>query len=101
MEKRCEWVPDIEIYIDYHDKEWGIPEHDDDKLFEHLILDCHQAGLSWLTVLKKRENYRLAFDQFDAKKIAQYNDKKVSELLSNEGIIRNKLKMIYRYLKNL
>ncbi|MDH4130033.1 MAG: DNA-3-methyladenine glycosylase I, partial [Spirochaetota bacterium] len=93
MKTRCEWVSDDKIYIDYHDIEWGVPEHDDNKLFEHLILDCHQAGLSWLTILKKRENYRLAFDQFNPKKIAIYDDKKISELLSNDGIIRNKLKI--------
>ena len=93
MKTRCGWVSEDKIYIDYHDLEWGVPEYNDDKLFEHLILDCHQAGLSWLTILKKRENYRMAFDHFNARKIAIYDDKKLYELLSNKGIIRNKLKI--------
>jgi len=77
----------------YHDKEWGVPIHDDKKLFELLILEGAQAGLSWSTVLKKRENYRKAFDNFDYKKVAKYGEKKVAELLGNEGIIRNRLKI--------
>lgn len=81
------------IYIKYHDEEWGVPVHDDRHLFEMLILEGAQAGLSWITVLKKRENYRKAFDHFDAKKIARYDDKKVEALLQNEGIIRNRLKI--------
>ena len=81
------------VYIEYHDKEWGRPVHDDRLLFEFLILEGAQAGLSWLTVLKKRENYRKAFDHFDAAKIARYDDKKVKQLLNNEGIIRNRLKI--------
>jgi len=84
---------DTPIYIDYHDHEWGRPVHDDRKLFEMLILEGAQAGLSWITVLKKREAYREAFDGFDPAKIARYDDVKVSELLANEGIIRNRLKI--------
>jgi len=91
---RCPWVdlskPD---YIDYHDKEWGVPVHGDRLLFEFLILEGAQAGLSWYTVLRKRENYRLAFDQFDVEKVARYDDQKVQELLSNPGIIRNRSKV--------
>lgn len=95
MEKtRCEWVPLNEsIYVKYHDEEWGLPVHDDRKLFEFLILDGAQAGLSWLTILKKRENYRKAFDNFDAEKIANYNEVKIKQLLSDKNIIRNKLKI--------
>ncbi|MBP7671007.1 DNA-3-methyladenine glycosylase I [Candidatus Gracilibacteria bacterium] len=99
MTKRCPWVGESEIYQKYHDEEWGIPLHDDQKLFELLILEGAQAGLSWLTVLQKRDNYRKAFDKFDAKKIAQYNQKKIDELLNNEGIIRNRLK-IHSAIKN-
>lgn len=94
--KRCEWAPikeGHEFYTKYHDEEWGVPIHDDKELFEFLILEGAQAGLSWSTVLKKRENYRKAFDGFDFKKIAKYDDKKKAELLKNEGIIRNKLKV--------
>ncbi len=91
---RCPWVdlskPD---YVEYHDKEWGVPVHDDLILFEFLTLEAAQAGLSWYTVLRKRENYRKAFDGFDVKKIAKYGDKKVAELLGNAGIIRNRLKI--------
>lgn len=90
---RCYWCLSDPLYIKYHDEEWGIPIHDDKKLFEFLILEGAQAGLSWLTVLRKRENYRKAFDNFDFKKIAKYDEKKVEELLGNEGIIRNKLKI--------
>ena len=90
---RCGWAQNIPIYIDYHDKEWGVPVHDDRKLFEMLILEGVQAGLSWLTVLRKRENYRKAFDHFDPKKIAKYSEKKIQKLLSDEGIIRNRLKV--------
>lgn len=81
------------IYIEYHDHEWGRPVHDDRKLFEMLILEGAQAGLSWITVLKKREAYREAFDGFDPAKVALYNDAKIAELLTNEGIIRNRLKI--------
>ncbi|MCL2642413.1 MAG: DNA-3-methyladenine glycosylase I [Candidatus Bathyarchaeota archaeon] len=90
---RCCWCGDIPIYVDYHDNEWGRPVHDDKKLFEMLTLEGAQAGLSWLTILKKRENYRTAFDNFDPAKIALYNDDKIKELLANPGIIRNRLKI--------
>ena len=90
---RCSWCQGSQLEIDYHDQEWGTPLHDDQKLFEFLILEGAQAGLSWVTVLKKRENYRLAMDNFDAGKIARYDDKKVQELLGNAGIIRNRLKI--------
>jgi DNA-3-methyladenine glycosylase I len=94
MKVRCDWVPiDNPLYVNYHDKEWGVPVHDDRKLFEMLILEGAQAGLSWSTILKKRENYKKAFDNFDFEKISKYDDKKVSELLQNKGIIRNKLKI--------
>jgi len=91
--KRCSWCGDDPLYQDYHDNEWGIPEYDDAKLFELLLLEGAQAGLSWITILKKRENYRKAFDHFDAKKIARYTEKKHQKLLQNEGIVRNKLKV--------
>ncbi|MGE3920804.1 MAG: DNA-3-methyladenine glycosylase I [Gammaproteobacteria bacterium] len=90
---RCGWVTGDPLYIDYHDHEWGVPIYDDLKLFEFLILEGAQAGLNWLTVLKKRENYRKAFNQFNPKKIARYDDKKINQLLLNPGIIRNKLKI--------
>lgn len=90
---RCPWANSDPLYLDYHDKEWGVPEHDDWKLFEMLILEGAQAGLSWITILKKRENYRKAFAGFDAQKIAKYDENKVQELLSYEGIIRNRLKI--------
>lgn len=92
--KRCKWVDEkSEIYIKYHDTEWGVPSYDDAYLFEMLILESFQAGLSWITILNKRENFREAFDQFDYKKIRQYNDDKINELMNNKGIIRNKLKI--------
>jgi DNA-3-methyladenine glycosylase I len=91
--KRCEWVGTDPIYIAYHDKEWGKPVYEDQKLFEFLVLDTFQAGLSWITILKKRENFRDAFDRFDAEKIANYTEEKVQELLQNKGIIRNQLKI--------
>ncbi|MFC1490572.1 DNA-3-methyladenine glycosylase I [Candidatus Latescibacterota bacterium] len=90
---RCSWACESQLYMDYHDTEWGVPVHDDRLMFEFLILEGAQAGLSWITVLKKRENYRTAFDNFDAEKIARYGDEKVAELLGNEGIIRNRLKI--------
>ncbi len=90
---RCAWVNDSPLYIDYHDQEWGRPIHDDRLLFEFLILEGAQAGLSWLTILKKRDNYRACFDNFDAQLIAKYNQRKINALLKNEGIIRNKLKI--------
>ena len=93
MKARCAWVSKDQIYVDYHDNEWGKPVHDDNKLFEFLILETFQAGLSWLTILKKRENFRVAFDNFDFEKVAKYNDAKYEELLQNAGIIRNKLKI--------
>lgn len=92
--KRCKWVnPNSKIYIKYHDKEWGVPVHNDKKLFEMLALEGAQAGLSWITILKKRNNYKKAFDNWNYKKIAKYNDKKIKELLENKGMIRNKLKI--------
>lgn len=90
---RCSWGDSHPLYIDYHDREWGVPEHDDHRLFEFLVLEGAQAGLSWLTVLKKREEYRRAFDEFDPKVVARYGAKKVKALLRNEGIIRNRLKI--------
>ena len=90
--RRCVW-PKNDLAIRYHDEEWGVPLHDDRKLFEFLILEGAQAGLSWDTILRKRENYRKAFDGFDVKKVAQYSDKKVERLLQDEGIIRNRLKI--------
>lgn len=89
---RCGWAKN-NLAIRYHDAEWGVPQHNDAKLFEFLILEGAQAGLSWNTVLQKRENYRAAFDNFDAEKIAVYDDKKCAEFLQNEGIIRNRLKI--------
>lgn len=92
---RCPWVdPDKPEYIDYHDREWGVPIHDDRLLFEFLTLEGAQAGLSWYTVLKKRENYRLAFDRFDPVKMAKYDEARVERLLGNPGIIRNRLKIL-------
>jgi len=90
---RCKWCVGIPIYEAYHDHEWGVPIYDDQKLFEFLILETFQAGLSWITILKKRENFRLAFDQFDYQKIALYNETKIQELLQDSGIIRNQLKV--------
>jgi DNA-3-methyladenine glycosylase I len=89
---RCPWPTD-EIYLRYHDTEWGVPVHDDRLLFEYLILEGAQAGLSWRTVLIKRENYRAAFDHFDAEKISRYSEAKVAKLMANPGIIRNQLKI--------
>jgi len=92
--KRCQWVPlDNPLYVKYHDEEWGVPVHDDRLLFEFLILEGMQAGLSWLTILRKRENYRTAFDHFDPRRIALYNEKKIEELMQDSGIIRNRLKI--------
>lgn len=93
MKTRCTWAGNDPLYINYHDTEWGVPLHDDRRLFEFLILDGFQAGLSWLTILKKRENYRKAFDEFDPLKIAAYNSSKKKALMSNAGIIRNRLKI--------
>ena len=94
MSERCAWCEGNELYIAYHDEEWGVPVHDDRLLFEMLILDGAQAGLSWLTVLKKRQGYREAFDGFDPKRVARYGDKKIAELIMNTGIVRNRLKII-------
>lgn len=96
---RCAWVSDDPLDIAYHDREWGVPVHEDDRLFEFLILEGAQAGLSWKTILRKRENYRVAFDGFDPQKVAQYNDGKLTELLSDAGIVRNRLK-IYAAVQN-
>ena len=91
--KRCGWCEGNELYIDYHDNEWGMPIRCPRLLFEFLILEGAQAGLSWITILKKRENYRLAFDGFDAETIARYDGRKKARLLKNEGIVRNRLKI--------
>ena len=93
MKERCGWSTKDQLYIDYHDQEWGVPVHDDQLLFEFLLLEGVQAGLSWHTVLKKRENYRKAYDNFDPVKVAAYDDAKMQELLQNAGLIRNKLKI--------
>ena len=90
---RCAWVTDDALYLDYHDTEWGTPLRDEDRLFEFLLLESFQAGLSWLSVLKKRENFRAAFDNFDAEKIARYDEAKIADLLADAGIIRNRLKV--------
>ncbi len=90
---RCSWAGPDEIYIKYHDNEWGIPTHDDRDLFEMLVLESFQAGLSWITILKKRENFKRAFDDFDVEKVASYDEDKVEELRMNEGIIRHKGKI--------
>jgi DNA-3-methyladenine glycosylase I len=93
MKSRCKWAGPEQIYLDYHDYEWGVPVYDDRTLFEFLILEGAQAGLSWITILKKRENYRRAFDNFDPSKIANYDEKKIEELLQDPGIIRNRRKI--------
>jgi DNA-3-methyladenine glycosylase I len=90
---RCAWCSDDPLYMAYHDNEWGRPVHDDRHLFEMLILEGAQAGLAWITVLRKRDNYREAFDHFDATKIARYDSKRIAKLMNNEGIIRNRLKI--------
>lgn len=97
--KTCEWHLTNNLMIDYHDKEWGVPLHDDRKLFEYITLDAFQAGLSWSTIINKRENFRKAFDNFEAEKISKYGDAKIGKLLNDEGIIRNKLK-IYATIEN-
>ncbi len=93
MKDRCDWPGDNKLMIEYHDTEWGVPLHDDRKLFEFLLLDNAQAGLSWQTILNKRENYRKAFDNFDPAKIARYTERKIASLLDNPGIVRNRLKV--------
>ena len=90
---RCGWCLSSDLYKKYHDEEWGVPVYDDKKLFEFLILETFQAGLSWITILKKRENFRLAFDDFDYLKVAQYPEEKIQELMQDTGIIRNQLKI--------
>ncbi len=90
---RCPWCGDDPLYVEYHDREWGIPVRDDRVLFEFLLLETFQAGLSWITILRKRENFRVAFDGFDYDRIAAYDEVKYEELLSNEGIVRNRLKI--------
>lgn len=97
--KRCPWTTDDKLMIKYHDEEWGVPLHNERKLFEFIILDGFQAGLSWRTIINKRKNFRKAFDNFDPKKIAKYDEKKIKDLLNNAGIIRNKLK-IYAAVEN-
>ena len=96
---RCWWCGDDALYRQYHDYEWGVPVHDDRLLFEFICLEGAQAGLSWITILRKRENYRRLFDQFDARKIARYDDTKISSLLADPGIVRNKLK-VNGFVKN-
>ncbi|MBU1157885.1 MAG: DNA-3-methyladenine glycosylase I [Candidatus Thermoplasmatota archaeon] len=93
MKKRCEWVSDDPLSIEYHDKEWGVPVHDECRLFEFLVLEGAQAGLTWMTILRRRENYRKAFDDFNPVKVAAYGPKDIRRLLSNGGIIRNRLKI--------
>ncbi|MGI0085687.1 MAG: DNA-3-methyladenine glycosylase I, partial [Nitrososphaerales archaeon] len=93
MVSRCEWSTNDPLYLQYHDEEWGVPKHDDRQLFELLTLEGAQAGLSWITILRKRENYRKAFDNFEVKQIAKYNGSKVRKLLSDRGIVRNRLKI--------
>jgi DNA-3-methyladenine glycosylase I len=90
---RCEWAGDDPLMQQYHDEEWGVPKRDDRRLFEDLVLDGAQAGLSWMTILRKRENYRAAFDNFDPVKVAAYGEEKIAELLGNAGIVRNKQKI--------
>ena len=91
---RCNWATDVEkIYIKYHDEEWGVPTHDDQELFEFLVLESFQAGLSWITILKKRDNFKKAFDNFDVVKVANYDENKINELRENTGIIRHKGKI--------
>ncbi|MHA1904098.1 MAG: DNA-3-methyladenine glycosylase I [Candidatus Thorarchaeota archaeon] len=92
--RECDWVPlDNPLYVKYHDEEWGVPVHDDRMLFEFLLLEGFQAGLSWITILRKRENYRRAFDNFDAKKIEKYDEKRIEKLMQNSGIVRNRRKI--------
>ena len=91
---RCNWAGPEEIYIKYHDEEWGVPLHDDKKMFEFFCLEFFQAGLSWITILKKRENFRKAFDSFNPERVSKYSQKKIDELMENKGIIRNRLKIL-------
>ncbi|MCU0615188.1 MAG: DNA-3-methyladenine glycosylase I, partial [Desulfobacterales bacterium] len=94
MRNRCPWAKNDPLYVKYHDTQWGVPLHDDQKLFELLVLEGAQAGLSWITILKKRKNYRSAFDNFDPDLVARYDTKKIEELLTNKGIVRNRLKIV-------
>lgn len=91
--KRCHWVSEDPLYIEYHDKEWGVPVYEDQKIFEFLVLESAQAGLSWITILRKRENYRKAFAGFDPKKVARFTEAKVKKLMQDAGIVRNELKI--------
>jgi DNA-3-methyladenine glycosylase I len=93
MKTRCWWAGDDPLYVQYHDKEWGVPVRDDRMLFEYLVLDGAQAGLSWLTILRKRENYRRAFDRFEPEIVARYDDGKIDALLQDKGIVRNRMKI--------
>jgi len=93
MNERCGWARGDQLLIDYHDEEWGVPLHDDRPLFEFLVLEGIQAGLSWLTILRKRENYRKAFDRFDPTVVAQYDEERIDELMQDTGIVRNRLKI--------
>jgi len=93
MPTRCPWADTDPLYVTYHDQEWGVPVHDDHLLFEFLVLEGAHAGLSWITILKKRQNYRAAFDGFDPQKVARYNEQTVVGLLANPGIVRNRLKI--------
>ena len=92
-QRRCGWCSDDPLYVAYHDQEWGVPSHDDRHLFEMLILEGAQAGLSWITILRKRQNYRDAFDNFDVQRVARYTPARVAKLLANPGIVRNRLKV--------
>ncbi len=91
--ERCPWCGDDPLYTKYHDEEWGVPVHDERKHFEFLVLESAQAGLSWITILRKRENYRIAYDNFDPDKVANYSEEKINELLQNSGIVRNRRKI--------
>lgn len=91
--ERCPWCGNDPLYIKYHDEEWGVPVHDERKHFEFLVLESAQAGLSWITILRKRENYRIAYDNFDPDKVANYSEEKINELLQNSGIVRNRRKI--------
>ena len=91
--KRCKWAGKDPLYIEYHDKQWGVPVYEDAKIFEFLLLETFQAGLSWITILRRRENFRIAFDNFDFQKIANYSDEKLEDLRQDSGIIRNRLKI--------
>lgn len=93
MVKRCSWCGDDALYVKYHDEEWGVPQYDDYNLFEFLMLEGAQAGLAWITILRKREGYRAAFANFDAQKVARFSDSQLNTLLQNPAIVRNRLKV--------